>query len=195
MYCVKKCVALLMSLHKMFINSLIYRRLWNQSLQVCQQYTGEICSSFGAEGVALLRAPKLLERRHISTATICTDSLSLQKALDEWKDAQDWLRKIKEKSYTLKTEVSNLWLPLHCGCEGNEEAYQLADKGTKLDQTNIPITFAITKARVRKRQWEVTHERAKRGQKETKAGAGKKVATLSENTVRKTENRPQQRIS
>ena len=86
-------------------------------------------------------------------------------------------------------------MPLHCGCEGNDEADRLADEGTKLDQINIPITFAIAKARVRKRQYEVTHERAKRGQKETKAGAGKKVATLSENTVRKTENRPQQIIS
>lgn len=124
---------------------------------------GKICSSYGAEGVALLRALELLERRHISTATICTDSLSLQKALanDDWKDAQDWLRKIKEKSYTLKTEVTILWLPSHCGCEGNEEADRLADEGTKLDQTKIPITFAIAKARVRKRKWEVTHERAK----------------------------------
>ena len=86
-------------------------------------------------------------------------------------------------------------MPLHCGCEGNDEADRLADERTKLDQINIPITFAIAKARVRKRQYEVTHERAKRGLKETKAGAGKKVATFSENTVRKTENRPQQRIS
>ena len=71
---------------------------------------GKICSSYGAEGVALLRALELLERRNISTATICTDSLSLQKALanDDWKDAQDWLRKIKEKSYTLRTEVTIL---------------------------------------------------------------------------------------
>ena len=164
---------------------------------------GKICSSYGAEGVALLRALELLERRHISTATICTDSLSLQKALanDNWKDAQNWLRKIKEKSYTLKTEVTILWLPSHCGCEGNEEADRLADEGTKLDQTKIPITFAIAKARVRKRKWEVTHERAKQVYGDRKKPKlelelpGKEVATVSENTVRKTANRPQQRIS
>ena len=123
-------------------------------------YRGDLFFTRG-RGSCSSESPRTVGEKTHSTATICTDSLSLQKALDEWKDAQDWLRKIKEKSYTLKTEVSNLWLPLHCGCEGNEEAYQLADKGTKLDQTNIPITFAITKARVRKRQWEVTHERAK----------------------------------
>ena len=51
-------------------------------------------------------------------------------------------------------------MPSHCGCEGNEAADRLADEGTRLDQSEIPITMAIAQARIKKRSWEVTHERA-----------------------------------
>ena len=124
---------------------------------------GAICSSYGAEGVALLRALEWLEENQVRTATICTDSMSVHKALanDDWKNAQDWTRKIKEKCHQLKTDTSILWIPSHCGCEGNEIADRLADEGTKLDQAEIPITHAIAQARVRKRKWEVKHDRAK----------------------------------
>ena len=123
---------------------------------------GEICSSYGAEGVALFRAIEWLCEKKPSSATICTDSMSLHKALsnDDWKDAQDWLRRIKEASYELETDVTILWVPSHCGCEGNEAADRLADEGTRLDQSEIPITMAIAQARIKKRSWEVTHERA-----------------------------------
>ena len=122
---------------------------------------GEICSTYGAEGVALLRAFEWLDQKKVDTATICTDSLSLHKAFanDDWKDAQDWFHKIKEKSHLLETDI--IWIPLHCGCEGNEEADRLADEGTKLEQAGILITYDIAKARVRKRPWEVKHKRAK----------------------------------
>ena len=91
--------------------------------------------------------------------------MSIHRALandvnDDWKDAQDWVRKIKELSYFLETTVTILWIPSHCGCEGNEEADRLAEEGTKLEQSEVPITFAIAKARVNKRSWSVTHERA-----------------------------------
>jgi len=32
---------------------------------------------------------------------------------------------------------------------------------TKLDQSDVPISYAIAQARIRKRKWEATHERAK----------------------------------
>ena len=60
----------------------------------------------------------------------------------------------------LESEVTILWVPSHCGCEGNEATDRLADEGTKLDQSNVPITLAIAKARVKKRSWVVSHERA-----------------------------------
>ena len=124
---------------------------------------GEICSSYGAESVALLRALEWIEEHQVKTATICTDSMSVHKALanDDWKDAQDWLRKIKEKCHQLETKITILWVPSHCGCEGNEVADRLADAGTELDQSEIPITYAIAQARVKKRKWEVQHQRAR----------------------------------
>ena len=47
---------------------------------------------------SLLRALEWLDQKKVATTTICTDSLSLHKALanDDWKNAQDWLHKIKE---------------------------------------------------------------------------------------------------
>ena len=124
---------------------------------------GAICSSYGAESVALLRALEWIDDNQAKSATICTDSMSTHKALaiDDWKDAQDWTRKIKEKCYQLESEITILWIPSHCGCDGNEEADRLANEGTKLDQSEIPITYAIAQARVRKRKWEVKHTRAR----------------------------------
>ena len=124
---------------------------------------GEICSSYAAENVALLRALEWLEVNSAETATICTDSMSIHEALanDDWKDAQDWVRKVKEKSYVLTGKITILWIPSHCGCEGNETADQLANEGTKLNQADIPVTHDIAQARVRKRKWSVSHDRAK----------------------------------
>ena len=120
----------------------------NNNIVNLRYAAGEICSSYGAEGVALYRAVEWLSVNKPRTATICTDSMSLHKALsnDDWRDAQDWLRKIKEASFLLESEVTILWVPSHCGCEGNEAADRLADEGTKLDQSNVPITMAIAKA-------------------------------------------------
>ena len=136
-------------------------RRTDQEMRLCYA-AGEICSSYGAEGVALLRALEWIQNNKPSSATICTDSMSIHRALanDDWKDAQDWVRKIKELSYILETTVTILWIPSHCGCEGNEEADRLAEEATKLEQSEVPITFAIAKARVNKRSWSVTHERA-----------------------------------
>ena len=124
---------------------------------------GEICSSFGAEGVALLRALEWLEMHPVGKTIICTDSLSVHAALkkDCWKDAQDWIRKIKLQCRKLQGIVKLLWVPSHCGVEGNEEADRLAELGTKGDQKEIPITQAIGYAKVKKKRWTITHKRAK----------------------------------
>ena len=123
---------------------------------------GAICSSYAAEGVAFLKALEWLRENPRATTTICTDSLSLQKALanDDWKDSQDWIRKIKETCHRIQGEVTVLWIPSHCGCEGNEEADRLAEEGTKKEQSGVPITHAIAQARIKNSKWAVEHQRA-----------------------------------
>jgi hypothetical protein len=62
---------------------------------------GAWCSSYAAESVALLRSLQWLEVNPAETTTICTDSMSLHEALSngDWKDAQDWIKEIKQLSH------------------------------------------------------------------------------------------------
>ena len=71
---------------------------------------------------------------------------------DNWRDCQDWTRKIKIQSRRVKGFVTILWVPWHYGVEGIEEADSLADKGTKLKQKDIPITHDIARARIKKQK-------------------------------------------
>ena len=69
---------------------------------------GAICSSFGAEGVAMLRALEWIEANNLTgKVIICTDSLSVHAALekDDWKDAQDWISKFKLQSRKITCSV------------------------------------------------------------------------------------------
>ena len=77
---------------------------------------GKYCSSYTGECVALLEAVKwLAEHPHISL--ICTDSLSVQSALEQndWKDRDPWLKQIKESIYhgssqiVLPMDTLSLW--------------------------------------------------------------------------------------
>ena len=67
-----------------------------------------MCSSFGAEGVAMLRALEWLEEHPANSTLICTDSLSVHAALekDDWKDCQDWIRKIKMQARKVTETVT-----------------------------------------------------------------------------------------
>jgi hypothetical protein len=54
-----------------------------------------------------------------------------------------------------------MWIPSHCGIDGNERADQLASAGTLLNQDTIPVAHAITKAKIKRRKWQIEHPRAK----------------------------------
>ena len=82
-----------------------------------------------------------MELHPAETTVICTDSLSVHAVLkkDNWRDCQDWTREIIIQSRRVKGFVTILWVPSHYGVDGIEEAYSLADKGTKLKQKDILI--------------------------------------------------------
>ena len=123
---------------------------------------GRYCSSYGAEGVAFLRAIEWAEENQVTPIAICTDSLSLQQALqrDDWRDADDWIGEIKEAAYRWGGDATVLWIPSHCGVTGNEIVDELADVGAKMAQNGIPVTHATAKARIKRVKWEVKHARA-----------------------------------
>ena len=83
---------------------------------------------------------------------IFTDSLSLTSALksNDWKDTHEWLRAIKVLLNNTKKKIIICWVPSHCNTFGNEKADQLAERGAKLTQTDIPVTFCIVKAKIKK---------------------------------------------
>ena len=53
-----------------------------------------------------------------------------------------------------------LWVPSHCQIPGNDEADRLAELGTKLSQSEVPVTSKITQARIRREKWKIDHVRA-----------------------------------
>ena len=61
----------------------------------------------------------------------------------------------------IKSDVTILWVPSHCNIDGNEKADELAKTGTSKDQSTVPITHSIRKAKIKARRWEVEHPRAK----------------------------------
>ena len=112
--------------------------------------------------MALVEALKwLLENPQ--TSLICTDSLSLHEALlnNNWKDKDPWLKIIKENIYRSTSQITLLWIPSHCGREGNEAADRLANEGAKMCQDDVPVTHQIEKAKIKAKRREVTHERAR----------------------------------
>ena len=124
--------------------------------------TGRLCSSYSGECVAALRALEWIERNEYQDCAIVTDSMSLHAALraNNWKDRDPWLKQIKEVLHRIPTQVCFIWIPSHIDIDGNERADQLANAGTSLTQTDIPVTHKIVKAKIKSRKWVITHERA-----------------------------------
>ena len=129
---------------------------------------GSFCSSYGGECVAMLHSLRWIAKEEeswgeVTKVLICTDSRSLTEALDNrcWKDPDYWLKEIKKELLNIKSKITLLWIPSHVNIPGNDRADELADRGTKMNQEDIPITHSIIKARIKKRPWTTTHERAR----------------------------------
>ncbi len=102
------------------------------------------------------------EQKALLKFLICSDSKSMCDALKQnnWKDRDPWLKKIKEEMYQLEVDTTLLWIPSHCDVDGNEQADELAKRGTTKSQDGIPVTHNIMKAKIKGRKWEVSHARA-----------------------------------
>ena len=125
---------------------------------------GEWCSSYGGECVAALRALEWIEENNVRDCTIITDSMSLQKSIEnnDWKNGDNWLKQIKRKMYDMrsKTRIKMLWIPSHIDIDGNERADALALTGSSMSQANVPVAQSIVRAKIKARKWTVTHGRA-----------------------------------
>ena len=97
-----------------------------------------------------------------SSYAIFTDSLSPVSALksNSWKDSHKWMRALKRVLQGIKQKIILCWVPSHCDTFGNKKADRLADKGAQMSQRNVPVTFSITKAKIRAEKWRPEHERA-----------------------------------
>ena len=129
---------------------------------------GRYCSSYGGECAALYHAMIWMRKCTDDTTThklsflVCTDSKSLCQALANisWHSRDYWLIKIQEQMHQLDADVHLLWIPSHCDVDGNEKADELANQGTSDDQTGVPVSPKITKAKIKQAKWTVTHTRA-----------------------------------
>jgi len=129
---------------------------------------GALCSSYGGECVAMLRACQWIKEKEereeeCLTILVATDSESLVNSLtnNQWKIKDEWLKKIKKQLAEIKSNVTVLWIPSHCDIEGNERADELANKGREKDQSETPVTQAIVKAKIKAGNWFPTHTGAK----------------------------------
>ena len=123
---------------------------------------GALCSSYTAEGIAFSKALDWLLANQDRECLIVSDSMSLFSALksNNWRDTDPVLAEIKEKLRKIQKTPTLLWVPSHCKIEGNDKADELADLGTKSNQTDVPVTSKIIKAKIKGRRWKVKHERA-----------------------------------
>jgi ribonuclease HI len=124
---------------------------------------GELCSSYDGECVAILAAYEWIASRDSKeTIAIFTDSQSMISALEsnDWRNQHEWMRLLKKKISNSKRDITICWIPSHCGVYGNEKADRLAERGTKMNQSEAPVTFSVAKAKIRNKKWKIEHERA-----------------------------------
>ena len=118
-------------------------------------------SSLQAEMTAILSAlqqNELDEQTHASIR-ICTDSLSSVLLLQRGPFDQTnptaagiWRLLLKRRA---RTDL--VWVPSHCGLDGNELADQAANAATNLDQSTTQLSLSTAKAVIK--QWRRNEDR------------------------------------
>lgn len=135
------------------------------TLEEISKAAGKICSSYNGETVAMEEATKWIKEQGESDLhyLVITDSMSMTEALEinDWKDKHEWIKQIKRNMEEIKAKTTVLWVPSHCGTEGNERADQLANLGAKMRQEETPVPFGITKAKIKAEKWRIVHDRAR----------------------------------
>ena len=85
---------------------------------------GKYCSSFSTECRAFLQALTWIQQNAhpAQTIMVLTDSMSMTKALEanNPKDRDPWMKQIKRATADTPNKVVVLWIPSHCGIDGNE---------------------------------------------------------------------------
>ena len=94
---------------------------------------------------------------------IPTDSKSLVDSLKDnnWKDNHEWIKLVKKNIGEIEAKLTIMWIPSHCGIEGNDMADELAKAGTELNQDEVPTTQNVITTKIKNKKWDITHERAK----------------------------------
>jgi ribonuclease HI len=114
---------------------------------------GRKCSSYSAELTAMREATgRLMEREEWQSAQIITDSLSLVQALGG-ESRETGLQKLQQELWTLRERgkrIEIVWVPGHCGLEGNERADEMARRGGQMEQTEVRIDRPTRDACVRR---------------------------------------------
>ena len=123
---------------------------------------GRRCSSYTAECIAMSKALDWVSDNP-GDNVIISDSMSMFQALksNNWKDTDLFMREIKDKLAKIEGETTLLWVPSHCEIHGNDKADRLADRGTRLDQSDVPVSQKIVIAKIRGKKWSIEHARAK----------------------------------
>jgi ribonuclease HI len=109
------------------------------------------CSSYQAEMAAIVTGLEfcvgLNRETHGSTIRLLSDSLSGLSALSQGQESQDTTSGVAAwRAMNSLGAVDLVWVPAHCGLDGNELADIAADKARQLPQDHVPIPLRTAKA-------------------------------------------------